>query len=66
MQPDLVVLLKEQGTLAGRLRGLGLDMFELRHNDLDGIFESLQALGERAGVPDAAARRNAWSPSPCS
>lgn len=57
MQPDLVVLLKEQGTLGGRLRGVGLDVFELRHNDLDGIFESLQALGERAGVPAAAARR---------
>ena len=57
MQPDLVVLLKEQGALAARLRGLGLDVFELRHNDLNGIFESLQALGERAGVPDTAARR---------
>ena len=57
MQPDLVVLLREQGTLAGRLRGVGLDVLELRHNDLDGIFESLQALGERAGVPGVAARR---------
>ena len=57
MQPDLVVVLREHGALADRLRDVGLSVFELQHNDLAGIYDSLRSLGERAGVPEVAERR---------
>lgn len=57
MQPDLVVVLREHGALAVRLRNVGLSVFELQHNDLGGIYGSLLSLGERASVEDVAKRR---------
>ena len=57
MRPDLVVVLKEHGTLVEKLRGFNLPLLALQHNDLAGIFHSLESLGEAAGVPDRAAKR---------
>ena len=57
MQPDLVVVLREHGALADRLRDVGLDVFAVQHNDLDGIYDSLLSLAERAGVADVGERR---------
>ena len=57
MQPDLVVVLREHGTLADRLRDVGLDVFAVQHNDLEGIYDSLRVLGERAGVASVAEQR---------
>ena len=57
LRPDLVVLLNEHGLLADRLRGAGLNVLELQHNNLEGIYSSLRSLGNRAGVAEAAERR---------
>ena len=54
MQPDLVVVLREHGALADRLRDVGLDVFAVQHNDLEGIYDSLLSLGERVGVASVA------------
>lgn len=57
MQPDLVVVLREHGALADRLRDVGLDVFAVQHNDLEGIYDSLLTLGERTGVEGIAQSR---------
>ncbi len=57
LRPDLVVLLSEHGPLSGRLRGVGLNVFELQHNDLAGIYGSLRKLGSETGVRETAERR---------
>ena len=57
MKPDLVVVLKEHGQLAGRLRNVSLDVFELQHNDLAGVYDSLLLLGGRAGIRPLAEER---------
>ena len=50
MKPDLVVVLKEHGELAGRLRNIKLDIFELQHNDLAGVYDSMLLIGRRTGI----------------
>ena len=50
MKPDLVVVLKEHGELAGRLRNIKLDVFELQHNDLAGVYDSMLLIGRRTGI----------------
>ncbi|MDA1314966.1 MAG: cobalamin-binding protein [Acidobacteria bacterium] len=57
LRPDLVVLLNEHGLLSDRLRGVGLSVLELQHNNLEGIYSSLRSLGKRTGVREAAERR---------
>jgi iron complex transport system substrate-binding protein len=57
LRPDLVVLLNEHGLLSDRLRGVGLNVLELQHNNLEGIYSSLRSVGDRTGVLDAAERR---------
>ena len=57
LRPELVVLLREHGLLADRLRNVGLNVFELQHNDLAGIYHSLRTLGKATGVPAAAEKR---------
>lgn len=52
MRPDLVVALAEHGELLPRLKRLGLEALSLRHNNLEGIYQSLTELSERAGVPE--------------
>ncbi len=57
MHPDLVVVLKEHGNLREQLRNVGLPLLELQHNTLDGIYQSLSAIGKRAAVEDRAEQR---------
>lgn len=54
MRPDLVVVLAEHGAVVGRLKRLKLNTLELQHNNLDGIYDSLQQLGRQVGVEDRA------------
>lgn len=57
MKPDLVVVLREHGSLVGRLRRAGLPVQALEHNSLAGIYASLRQLGARAGVAAMAEQR---------
>ena len=57
MRPDLVVVLKEHRNLAEKLRRFDLPLLALQHNDLEGIYRSLESLGEAAGVAERAAER---------
>ncbi len=50
LQPDLVVVLEEHGELINRLQRAGLATLALRHNNLAGIYRSLETLGERTGT----------------
>ena len=57
MRPDLVVVLEEHRDLVEKLRRFDLPLLALQHNDLAGIYRSLESLGEAAGVPERAAAR---------
>jgi ABC-type Fe3+-hydroxamate transport system substrate-binding protein len=57
MRPDLVVILKEHAGLGDRLSQVGLTVLELDNNGLEGVYGSLQKLGERCGVAETAERR---------
>ena len=56
MRPDLVAALAEHGAVVEQFQRLGLPTLTLQHNDLAGIYRSLEQLGERTGARDAAAR----------
>jgi iron complex transport system substrate-binding protein len=55
MKPDLIVVLKEHGELVKRLETFKLPVLELQHNDIAGIFDSMNELGRVLGVESAAA-----------
>jgi iron complex transport system substrate-binding protein len=57
LRPDLAVILQEHTGLGERLRKVGLNVLELQHNDLAGIYESLRVLGKRTAVEETAAKR---------
>ena len=52
LKPDLIVLLKEQASLTQRFEQLGLSTLVIEHRRINGILESLSAVGERCGVVD--------------
>jgi iron complex transport system substrate-binding protein len=54
LRPDLIVVLKEHAGLAAQLRQLRLNVLELQHNDLAGLFESIRTLGRNTGAEAAA------------
>jgi iron complex transport system substrate-binding protein len=54
LRPDLIVVLKEHAGLAAQLRQLKLNVLELQHNDLAGLFESIRTLGRSTGAEAAA------------
>jgi iron complex transport system substrate-binding protein len=55
LQPDLVVVLQEHGALADQLKRAGLETLALRHNNLDGIYDSIEKLGTQIGAENRAA-----------
>ena len=57
MKPDLIVVLKEHGELIKKLQTFNLPVLELQHNDIAGIYDSIQELGRRLGVEETAAGR---------
>ncbi len=52
IRPDLVVALSEHAELLPRLERLGLKVLAIQHNDLAGIYRSLEELSVAAGVPE--------------
>lgn len=57
MKPDLIVVLKEHGELVTKLKTFKLPVFELQHNDIAGIYESMMELGRKTGVEPMASSR---------
>ncbi len=55
LQPDLIVLLQEHGSLVDRLKSTGLETLALSHNDLDGIYDSIRTIAEATGTQPRAA-----------
>ena len=56
LQPDLIVILSEQESSAGRMfREMGLEVLTVEHRDLAGIMESITVIGEAAGRQQEAA-----------
>ena len=56
LRPDLIVALEEHGELVDQLRRIGLNVVAVQHNDLAGIYASLEAIGRAVGE-EAGARR---------
>ena len=48
LEPDFVVVLKENEILPTRLQRMGIETFAVDHTSLDGVLESFETLGERA------------------
>ena len=57
MKPDLAVVLEEHAELRERLERVGLPVLAVQHNDLAGVYRSLQEIGEKVGSRATAARR---------
>lgn len=57
LQPDLAVVLEEHGALVDQLKRIHVPVLAVQHNDVDGIYASLQAIAARTGVESAAAKR---------
>lgn len=47
LEPDFVVVLKENEILPPRLKKLGIDVVQVDHTSLEGVFESFESLGAR-------------------
>lgn len=54
LQPDVVVLLKEQQSLAQQLDGMGIRSVFVDHMSVDGVLNSISHLGDTFGVADEA------------
>lgn len=55
LQPDLVVLRRENEKATASLESFGMRMVKIDHTSLDGIFESITIIGAACGVPEKAA-----------
>lgn len=59
LEPDLVVLLPVHGDVIGKIEELGIETLVVDHRTLDGILDSIDAVGERCGrVEEARLLRN--------
>lgn len=54
LQPDCVILLKEQAALAVKLEQLGIHTINISHDDTEGITESINIIGNELGRPGKA------------
>lgn len=57
LQPDLAVVLEEHGALIDQLKRVNVPVLAVQHNDVAGIYASLQGIAVRTGVESAAAKR---------
>ncbi len=55
LRPDLVILQKSPGNLAAGIEQLGIRTLELDHNDVAGVYRSIQKLGAATGNETRAA-----------
>jgi iron complex transport system substrate-binding protein len=51
-RPDLVFMMKSQPEIAQKLRGAGIDVVELEPENLAGIYEEIQTIAVKIGVPE--------------
>ncbi len=54
LQPDCIILLKEQGSLAIKLKQLGIHTISVNHDDTEGITESINIIGNELGRQEEA------------
>ncbi|MGB2403069.1 MAG: ABC transporter substrate-binding protein [Akkermansiaceae bacterium] len=52
LNPDCVILLREQAALAVKLKQLGIHTISICHDDTDGITESIKIIGNELGHPE--------------
>ena len=52
LNPDCVILLREQAALAVKLKQLGIHTISICHDDTDGIIESIKIIGNELGHPE--------------
>ena len=58
VSPDLAIVLPEHADIEPKLAALNIPVFRVDHRRVDGIVESLTALGDRLGVRETAAARS--------
>src|SRR5262249_46458775 len=51
-KPDLVFMTKNRQDVAGNLRQAGVDVVELDHESRSGIYESIQTIANKVGLPE--------------
>src|SRR5919108_826674 len=51
LRPDQVIMMKSRPDVAQKLRQTGIDVVELQPENLAGIYESIQVIAEKIGVP---------------
>src|SRR5262249_18267656 len=51
LRPDQVIMMRNRPDVAQKLRQTGIDVLELQPENLAGIYESIQAIAEKIGVP---------------
>ena len=52
LRPDLVVMTKNRPDVAQKLRQTGIDVLQIQPDNLAGIYQSIQSISEKIGVPD--------------
>src|SRR5205823_750263 len=51
LRPDQVIMMKNRPDVAQKLRQTGIDVLELQPENLAGIYEAIQVIAEKIGVP---------------
>src|SRR6185369_7474992 len=52
LRPDRVIMMKNRPDIGQKLRQTGIDVLELQPENLAGIYESIQRISEKVGVPE--------------
>ncbi|PWT83499.1 MAG: hypothetical protein C5B58_06455 [Acidobacteria bacterium] len=52
IKPDLVFMMKNRPDVAQKLRGTGIDVVELQPESLAGIYDQIQTISAKIGVPE--------------
>jgi iron complex transport system substrate-binding protein len=58
LRPDLVIVQKNPSDLTSRLTALKLNVLEVDHDSINGIYDSIRRIGEAAGVAERAQSLN--------
>src|SRR5262249_36124756 len=51
LRPDQVMMMKNRPDIAQKLRETGIDVTELQAENLAGVYETIQVIAEKIGVP---------------
>jgi iron complex transport system substrate-binding protein len=52
LRPDQVIMMKNRPDVAQKLRQTGIDVTELQPENLAGVYEAIQVIAEKIGVPE--------------